>query len=101
MQPFEVSYTTTGRKSKKARNVIGVLCPTVIAQRLGLARPIFVALGDVVVDWNMPQSEGYRAMFDTPNACDNRRGDAGWKCDAAVPRPVDCLVRRHFLEIDL
>ncbi len=68
MQPFEVSYTTTGRKSKKARNVIGVLCPTVIAQRLGLARPIFVALGDVVVDWNMPQSEGYRAMFDTPNA---------------------------------
>lgn len=68
MQPFEVSYTMTGRKSTKARNVIGVLCPTVIAQRLGLARPIFVALGDVTVDWNSPQSEGYRAMFDTPNA---------------------------------
>ena len=68
MQPFEVSYTTTGRKGKKARNVIGVLCPTVIAQRLGLARPIFVSLGDVVVDWNAPQSEGYLAVFDTPNA---------------------------------
>ena len=67
MQPFEVSYTSTGRKGKKTRNVIGVLCPTVIAQRLGMARPIFVELGDVVVDWNAPQSEGYRAMFDTPN----------------------------------
>lgn len=68
MQPFEVSYTTTGRKRKKERNVIGVLCPTVLAQRMGLARPIFVSLGDVVVDWNAPQSEGYLAMFDTPNA---------------------------------
>ena len=68
MQPFEVSYTTTGRKGKKARNVIGVLCPTVLAQRLGLAQPIFVSLGDVSVDWNAPQSEGYRAMFDAPNA---------------------------------
>lgn len=68
MQPFEVSYTTTGRKRKKERNVIGVMCPTVIAQRLGLARPIFVSLEDVVVDWNAPQSEGYLAVFDTPNA---------------------------------
>lgn len=66
MQPFEVSYTKTGRKGKKARNVIGVLCPTALAQRMWLARPIFVSLGDVVVDWNAPQSEGYRAMFDTP-----------------------------------
>jgi len=64
MQPFEVSYTTTGRKGKKERNVIGVLCPTVISQRMGLARPIFVSLGDVVVDWNTEQSEGYRAMFE-------------------------------------
>lgn len=63
MQPFEVSYKTTGRKGKKERNVIGVLCPTVIAQRMGLAKPIFVSLGDVVVDWNAPQSEGYRAMI--------------------------------------
>lgn len=67
MQPFEVSYTTTGRKGKKARNVIGVLCPTVIAQRMGIARPIFVSLGDVVVDWEAPTSDGYRAMFDAPN----------------------------------
>jgi hypothetical protein len=72
MQPFEVSYTTTGRKGKKARNVIGVLCPTVIAQRLFGVRPIFVSLGDVSVDWNMPQSDGYRAMFDTPNAVGKR-----------------------------
>lgn len=68
MQPLEVSYTTMGRSGKKSRNVIGVLCPIVIAQRLGLARPIFISLGDVVVDWNAPQSEGYRAMFDTANA---------------------------------
>ena len=67
MEPFEVSYTTTGRSGKKARNVICVLCPTVLAQRLGMAQPIFVSLGDVVVDWNAPQSEGYRAMFDTSN----------------------------------
>ena len=67
MQPFEVSYTTTGRSGKKVRNVIGVLCPTVVAQRMGWARPIFVALGDVVVDWSAPQSDGYRAMFDAPN----------------------------------
>ena len=68
MQPFEVSYTMTGRNGKKVRNVIGVLCPTVIAQRMGLARPIFVSLGDIEVDWNAPQSDGYVAMFDTPNA---------------------------------
>jgi hypothetical protein len=68
MQPFEVSYTTIGRKGKKERNVIGVICPTVLAQRLGLARPIFVSLGDVIVDWNAPTSDGYRAMFDAPNA---------------------------------
>jgi len=75
MQPFQVSYTTTtGRSGKKARNVIGVLCPTVIAQRLGLARPIFIALGDVAVDWNAPESEGYRAMFDTPNAMCTPKG---------------------------
>ena len=37
------------------------------AQRLGLARPIFVSLGDVIVDWNAPTSDGYRAMFDAPN----------------------------------
>lgn len=62
MQPFEVSYTTVGRKTKKVRNVIGVLCPTVLAQRMGLANPIFVSLGDVVVDWNAPQSPGYKEL---------------------------------------
>lgn len=65
MQPFEVSYTTVGRKGKKTRNVVGVLCPTVLAQQLGLARPIFISLGDVVVDWDEPQSEGYLAMYET------------------------------------
>ena len=67
MEPFEVSYVTTGRSGKKERNVIGVLCPTVIAQRLDLARPIFVERGDVEVDWSMPQSAGYRAMFELMN----------------------------------
>jgi len=64
IDPFEVSYTTTGRSGKKTRNVIGVLCPTVLAQRMSLASPIFVSLGDVSVDWSAPQSAGYRAMFD-------------------------------------
>ncbi len=64
MEPFEVSYTTIGRKGKKSRNVIGVLCPTVLAQLIGNSRPIFVSLGDVDVDWSAPQSEGYKAMFD-------------------------------------
>jgi len=62
IQPFQVSYTTTGRKAKKDRNVIGVLCPTVIAQRLGMARPIFVELGDIVVDWSALPSDGYMEM---------------------------------------
>lgn len=62
--PFEVSYVTAGRSGKKERRVTGVLCPTVLAQRMGLAVPIFVQLGDVKVDWSAPQSAGYRAMFD-------------------------------------
>ena len=67
-EPFEVTYTTTGKKGRRTRNVVGVLCPTVLAQRLGLARPIFVDLGDVKVDWDAPQTAGYAAMFDdTPN----------------------------------
>ena len=63
-EPFEVAYTTTGRKRQKTRNVVGVLCPTVLAQRLGFAQPIFVDLGDVVVDWSAEQTAGYAAMFD-------------------------------------
>ena len=62
MQPFEVLYTMTGRKGKSRRNVIGVICPTVLAQRLNLARPIFVSLGDISVDWNAQQSDGYLAL---------------------------------------
>lgn len=67
IQPFEVSNTKTGRSRKRSRNVIGVLAPTVLAQRMQLARPIFVSLGDVVVDWHAPQTAGYRAMFDDAN----------------------------------
>lgn len=47
------------------RDVIGVMCPSVLAYRMGWARPIFVSLGDVIVDWSVPQSNGYRAMVDT------------------------------------
>ncbi len=65
MQPFEVSYTTVGHK--KERDVTGVLCPTVIAQRLGLAEPIYISLGDVSVDWDTPPSDGYRALFEVAN----------------------------------
>jgi hypothetical protein len=64
IEPFEVSYVTSGRKRRKTRNVTGVLCPTVLAQRLNLAKPIFLELGDVEVDWTAPMSEGYRAMFE-------------------------------------
>lgn len=67
MQPFEVSYTTTGRSGKKARNVIGVLCPTALALHMRIATPIFVSLGDVQVDWTAPQSDGYLAMFEIYN----------------------------------
>jgi len=63
MEPLEVEYTRIGKKGTKKRNVIGVLCPTVLATRMNLARPIFVSLGDVEVDWNAPQSEACRALF--------------------------------------
>jgi len=64
MEPFEVSYKTTGRSRKRSRSVTCVLCPTVIAQRLGIAEPIFVEVGDVEVDWMAPVSSAYRALFD-------------------------------------
>ena len=64
MEPFEVSYKTIGRSRKRSRSVTCVLCPTVIAQRLGLAEPIFVEVGDVDVDWMAPVSPAYRALFD-------------------------------------
>lgn len=64
MEPFEVSYKTTGRSRQKSRSVTCVLCPTVIAKRLGLAEPIFVEAGDISVDWSAPVSEAYRALFD-------------------------------------
>ena len=66
VQPFEVRYTTAGRKGRKRRNVIGVLCPTALNQCLYGARPIFVSLGDVVVNWDAPVSQGYRMMFTAP-----------------------------------
>jgi len=64
MEPFEVSYKTIGRSRKRLRSVTCVLCPTVVAQRLGLAEPIFVEVGDVEVDWMAPVSPAYRALFD-------------------------------------
>lgn len=62
IEPFEVSYTTSA-SGKKMRNVIGVLCPTVLAQALWQTAPIFISLGDVAVDWNAPQSEGLRTIL--------------------------------------
>ena len=64
MEPFEVSYKTTGRSRKRSRSVTCVLCPTVIAQRLGLAEPIFVEVGDVEVDWSAPSSQAYKELFE-------------------------------------
>lgn len=50
--PIEVAYLTTGRK--KTRNVTAVICPTVLNQTIGYfkAQPIYVELGDIVVDWD-------------------------------------------------
>ena len=59
----------TGRGRKKDRNVVGVLCPTVLAQSMGSSHPpVFVLCGDVAVDWSAEPSEGYRdiAAFDRP-----------------------------------
>ena len=64
MEPFEVSYKTTGKGGQRSRSVTCVLCPTVMAQRLGLAEPIFVEVGDVEVDWMAPVSAAYRALFE-------------------------------------
>lgn len=64
MHPFEVSYKTVGRKGKRERNVIGVLCPNPIALYMGIAHPIFGNLGDVSVDWTAPITSGYKAMFE-------------------------------------
>jgi hypothetical protein len=66
IQPFEVSYIIEGRQGRRRRNVIGVLCPTALSQCLHDARPIFVSLGDVVVNWDAPVSPGYRMMFAAP-----------------------------------
>lgn len=63
-EPYEVSYTRTGRNGKRERNVIGVLCPTALSHHMRLAQPIFINMGDVQVDWNKPQSAGYVAAFD-------------------------------------
>lgn len=56
----EVIYTTTGRKKKKTRNVIGVMCPSAITQAMGYSelRPIYVEMGDLKADWN-ETSAGY------------------------------------------
>lgn len=61
--PLEVSYTWSGRKRRKERNVIGVICPTPIALRMRLAKPIYVSMGDVKVDWKQTSS-GFETMND-------------------------------------
>lgn len=54
LMPIEVSYTTVGKKRKKTRDIVGVICPTPLSQSMGLshAKPIYVNMGDVSVDWN-------------------------------------------------
>ena len=59
--PYEVSYMFVGRKGRKERNVIGVICPTPLALRLGFAKPIYVSMGDVKVDWRQT-SRGFEAL---------------------------------------
>ena len=59
--PIEVSYTTIGRK--KTRNVVGVICPTVLNQRICKFKsmPIYVNMGDANVDWE-ETSAGFREL---------------------------------------
>lgn len=63
---IEVSYTTVGRSRKKMRNVIGVICPTALYQSIGIgnAKPIYVDLGDVQVDWQ-ETSAGFDMLMNT------------------------------------
>ena len=63
IQPFEVSYTSSGRKGLKNRDVIGVLCPTVLDQMLWDIQPIFISLGDVYADWKQPTTAGFDFLF--------------------------------------
>lgn len=85
MEPFEVSYKTTGKSKKKSRSVTCVLCPTVLAQKMGTAKPIFVEIGDVVVDWTVPVSQAYREMLNTmlENDADayEKLGDYNYECE--------------------
>ena len=62
--PFEVRYKRIGRKQRQERDVIGVILPTVLALRMGIAKPIFVSMGDIKVDWTEPTSESYRIVQD-------------------------------------
>lgn len=52
--PHEVHYSTYGKRKKKERRVVGVICPTALAQHIGKAKPIYVDMGDIEVDWNEP-----------------------------------------------
>lgn len=63
VQPYSTSYEDVGSKSKPTRDVIGVLCPRPVSYLLFGVEPIFVHLGDAKVDWSMPQSAGYKAVF--------------------------------------
>jgi len=59
--PIEVRYRTIGRKQRKEREVIGVICPTPLALYTGIAKPIYVSLGDIKVDWEQT-SPGFEAL---------------------------------------
>ena len=61
--PIEVVYHTVGKRHKNTRNVIGIICPTVLAQEMRLRKvePIIVEMGDVQVDWQAT-SPGYENL---------------------------------------
>ena len=76
--PYEVHYRTFGLRRKKEREVIGVICPSAISQYLGLApRPIFVSMGDVIVDWT-ETSAGFEAMMNLTSNAAFSGAPSGW-----------------------
>lgn len=59
--PLEVSYTAIGKRRRKERCVVGVICPKPMALHMGIAKPIIVSMGDVAVDWEQT-SPGFEAL---------------------------------------
>lgn len=61
--PLEVHYTTIGKR--KIRNVVVAIFPTVLVQAMKLRKvePLYMIMGDIVVDWGVT-SPGFNAFME-------------------------------------